>query len=112
MKVENKKNDIEKENCSNRKKEDNQRNCCCHPEIWAIPKTEFVSAIKLAEEKNYMTLVDKGNTLERRNVEAFKDAKNLQETIILLKEKCQKMQGFFCLGKNWITDCDNLDSCS
>ena len=32
--LKNKKNDREKENCSNeKKKKDNQRNFCCHPEI-------------------------------------------------------------------------------
>ena len=54
--------------------------------------SEFVSTVKLAEEKNDMTLDIKGNTLKRRNEEAFEDAKKLQETIVLLKEKRQKMQ--------------------
>ena len=80
------------------KKEDNRRNCCCHPEIEQFQKlhetldSESVSAIKLAEEKNDMTLFSKGNALKRRSEEAFEDAKNLQETIVLLKEKRQKMQ--------------------
>ena len=51
----------------------------------------FLSAIKLAEEKNDMTLVVKGNVLKRRSEEALEDAKKLQETIVLLKEKRQKM---------------------
>ena len=37
--------------------------------------SEFVSAIKLVEEKNDMTLVVKGNALKRRSEEAFEDAK-------------------------------------
>ena len=50
-----------------------------------------MSTIKLAEEKNVMTLVVRGNTLKRRSQEAFEDAKKLQETVVLLKEKSQKM---------------------
>ena len=62
-------------------------------------------AIKQVEEKNYITLVVKGNALKRRSEKAFEDAKKLQEAIVLLKEKRQKMQRFFffyiyCLGKN------------
>ena len=34
-----------------------------------------MSAIKLVEEKNDMTLVVKGNALKRRSEEAFEDAK-------------------------------------
>ena len=57
----------------------NSKNCMKH--------SEFVSAIKPAEEKNDITLVVKGNALKRRSEEAFEDAKKLQETIVLLKEK-------------------------
>ena len=39
-----------------------------------------------------MILVVKRNALKRGSEEAFEDAKKLQETIVLLKEKCQKMQ--------------------
>ena len=46
-----------------------------------------MSTIKLAGEKNVMTLVVRGNTLKRRSQEA----KKLQETVVLLKEKSQKM---------------------
>ena len=46
-----------------------------------------MSAIKLAEEKNDMTLFVKGNALKRRSEEAFEDAKKLRETILLPKEK-------------------------
>ena len=62
-----------------------------------------------------MNLVVKGNALKKRSEEAFVDEKKLKETVVLLKVKSQKMQWFcfFCiyrLGKNWIIDCDNLDS--
>ena len=53
---------------------------------------EFISAIRLAEEKNNMFLVVKGNALKRRSEEVFEDAKKLQETIVSLKEKRQKVQ--------------------
>ena len=53
-------------------------------------------------------MVVKGNALKRRSEEAFQDTKELQETIVLPKEKRQKMQWFcffyiYCLAKNWIT---------
>ena len=49
-------------------------------------------AIKLAEERNDMNLVVKGNALKRRSEEVFEDEKKLKETIVLLKVKSQKMQ--------------------
>ena len=51
-------------------------------------------AIKRVEEKNYITLVVKGNALKRRSEKAFKDAKKLQEAIVLLKEKRQRCNDF------------------
>ena len=95
---ENKKNDREKENCSNEKKKITEEIAVVTQKYEQFQKlyetldSEFVSAIKLAEEKNDMTLVVKGNALKRRSEKAFEDAKKLQETIVLLKEKCQKMQ--------------------
>ena len=119
--LENKKHDGEKENCFNEKKKITREIAVVTQKYEQFQKlyealdSEFVSAIKLAEEKNDMTLVVKGNALKRRNKEAFEDAKKLQEIIVLLKEKCQKMQRFcffyiYCLER--IIDCDNLDSCN
>ena len=109
--LENKKNDREKENCSNGKKKITEEVVVVTQKYEQFQKlyetldSEFVPAIKRVEEKNYITLVVKGNALKRRSEKAFKDAKKLQEAIVLLKEKRQKMQRFFffyiyCLGKN------------
>ena len=109
--LENKKNDREKENCSNGKKKITEEVVVVtqkyeqFQKLYEMLDSEFVPAIKRVEEKNYITLVVKGNALKRRSEKAFKDAKKLQEAIVLLKEKRQKMQRFFffyiyCLGKN------------
>ena len=62
--------------------------------------SEFVSAIKLAEEKNDMTLATKGNALKRKSDEAFEDANKIQEVIVLLKEKSQRIYLYLLFGKN------------
>ena len=109
--LENKKNDREKENCSNGKKKITEEVVVVtqkyeqFQKLYEMLDSEFVPAIKRVEEKNYITLAVKGNALKRRSEKAFKDAKKLQEAIVLLKEKRQKMQRFFffyiyCLGKN------------
>ena len=86
--LENKKNDREKENCSNEKKKITEEIAVVTQKYEQFQKlyqtldSEFVSAIKLEEEKNDMTLVVKGNALKKRSEEAFEDAKKLQETIV------------------------------
>ena len=96
--LENEKNDRKKENCSNKKKNITEEIAVVTQKFKQFQKlyetldSEFLSTIKLAEEKNDMTLVVKGNTLKRRSEKVFEDAKELQETIVLLKEKRLKMQ--------------------
>ena len=87
--LENKKNNREKENCSNEKKKITEEIAVVtqkyeqFQKLYEILDSEFLSAIKLAEEKNDMTLVVKGNTLKRRSKEAFEDAKKLQKNPLL-----------------------------
>ena len=96
--MENNKNDREKENCSNEKKNIIKEIAVITQKYEQFQKlhetldSDFASVIQLAEEKNDMTLVVKGNTLKRGSEEAFKNVKKFQKTIDLLKEKCQKMQ--------------------
>ena len=47
--------------------------------------------MKQAEDKNYMTMVVKGNTLKRMSELALEETKVLDESIEHLKEKRQKM---------------------
>ena len=53
-----------------------------------------MSAIKLAKEKDDITLVVTGNVLKRKSEEAFEDVRKLQETIVLLKEIRQRCNDF------------------
>ena len=77
----NKKNGRQKENHFNEKKKITKEIAVVtqkYEQFQKLCKTlnsEFVSAIKLAEEKNDMTLVVKGNALKRRSEEAFEDTK-------------------------------------
>ena len=96
--MENKKNDREKENCFNEKKKTTEEITVVTQKyeqfqtLYDTLDSEFVSAIKLAKEKDDITLVVTGNVLKRKSEEAFEDARKLQETIVLLKEIRQKVQ--------------------
>ena len=82
--LENKKNDREKENCSNEKKKKITDEIVVvtqkyeqFEKLYETLDSEFLSPVKLAEEKNDMTLVVKENALKTRSKEVFEDAKKL-----------------------------------
>ena len=53
--------------------------------------TDFIQCIKSAEEKNFMSLVKKGNTLKRRNEERKWELDILLNEVKNLKEKRRKL---------------------
>ena len=52
---------------------------------------DFVQCIKLAEEKNDMSLVKKGNALKRKSEETKSELEILNSQLKVLKEKRQKL---------------------
>ena len=52
---------------------------------------EFVSSVRLAEEKMDLTLLSKANALKRKSEDKGKQVLKLDKTITLLKEKRQKL---------------------
>ena len=58
-------------------------------------ESEFVDCTTMAEKKNYMSYVIKGNALKRKSQKTSEELKLLEKELLVLEEKKKKISWIF-----------------